>query len=169
VSPDKGIIRYSTRVSLFSGQGSKIRSGFQEAGLLILKDQQRTTEFNSTFVGVALDGSRASSPGSVRYRVGNGRDGFKTQSEIADTSLGFRVTEGEHEILVDHDVKNNVLKRIQIDGQDLTRFLSIDDRKQRIARGLFGISAQMDPLQSEVRLQQFYWYYRVEDLARVEP
>ena len=36
MSPETGTIRYSTRVSLFTGEGSKIHSGFQEAGLLIL-------------------------------------------------------------------------------------------------------------------------------------
>jgi len=27
----------------------------------------------------------------------------------------------------------------------------------------------MDPLDSVVTLQQFYWYYRVEDITRMEP
>jgi len=169
MSPETGIIRYSTRVSLFTGEGSKIHSGFQEAGLLILGESKGPTEFNSTFIGVAFDRNRAATPGSVRYRVGNGQNGYKTNLEISDTVLPFRVTEGEYEIMVDHDLKSNLLKRIQINGKDLTGWFSLGDRKQRIARGLFGIRASMDPLGSGVSLQQFYWYHRVEDIARIEP
>ena len=168
MSPEMGTIRYSTRISLFTGEGSKIHNGFQEAGLLIIGEPNGPTEFNSTFVGIAFDRNRAVTPGSVRYRVGNGWNGYKTNTEILDTSLPFQVTEGEHEIVVDHDVKNNVLKRIVINGQDLTGRFGLGDRKQRVARGLFGIRASMDPLHSGVRLQQFYWHYRVEDIARTE-
>jgi len=167
MSPEKSIIRYSTRVSLYTGEGSKIQSGFQEAGLLILGEPNAPTEFNSTFIGVAFDRNRAANPGSVRYRIGNGQNGYRTNSEVPDTLLPFRVTEGEHEIVVDHDLKTNVLQRIQIDGRDLTGMFSVGDRTQRVARGLFGIRASMDPLSSEVRLQQFYWYYRVEDITWV--
>ena len=168
MSPEKGTIRYATRVSLFTGEGSKIHSGFQEAGLLILGEANAPTEFNSTFIGVGFDHNRAATRGFVTYRVGNGQNGYKTNSEIPDTSLPFQITEGEHEIVVDHDVKNNVLKRIQINGQDLTAMFSVSDRTQRVPRGLFGIRASMDSLGSGVRLQQFYWYYRVEDIARIE-
>jgi len=168
MSPETGIIRYSTRVSLFTGAGSKIHSGSQEAGLLILGEPNGPTEFNSTFIGVAFDRNQNAAPGSVRYRVGSGQNDYKTNKEIPDTTLPFRVTEGEHEIIIEHDVKNNILKRIQINGEDLTGLFSIADRKQRVARGLFGIRASVDPLHSGVRLQQFYWYYRVEDIARIE-
>jgi hypothetical protein len=166
ISPERGTIRYATRVSVFTGEGSKIGSGAQEAGLLLLGDAEGAREFNSTFVGVAFDQNRSNAPGSVRYRVGNGRNGYQTNSEISDRSLPFRVTEGEYEIVVDHDVESNLLKRIQINGEDLTGLFSVSDREQRIARGLFGIRASMDPLGSGIRLQQFYWYYRVEDIAR---
>ena len=168
MSPEKGTIRYATRVSLFTGEGGKIHSGFQEAGLLILGEANAPTEFNSTFIGVGFDHNRAATRGFVTYRVGNGQNGYKTNLEISDTSLPFQVTEGEHELVVDHDVKNNVLKRIQINGQDLTAMFSVSDRTQRVPRGLFGIRASMDSLGSGVRLQQFYWYYRVEDIARIE-
>jgi len=168
MSPETGTIRYSTRVSLFTGEGSKIHSGFQEAGLIILGEPKGPTEFNSTFIGVAFDRSRTGTSGFVRYRVGNGQNGYKTDSEIPDTFLPLRVTEGEHEITVDHDVRNNLLTRIQINGADITGHVALSDRKQRIRRGLFGIRGLMDPLGSGVRLQQFYWYYRVEDLARVD-
>jgi hypothetical protein len=168
LSPETGTIRYSTRVSLFTGEGSKIGSGLQEAGLLILGDSKGVMEFNSTFIGVAFDRNRSSTPGSVRYRVGNGQNAYKTDLEIPDTALPFQVREGEHEIIVDHDVKNSVLKRIQVDGKDLTQSFRLADREQRVSRGLFGIRASMDPIGSGVRLQQFYWYYRVEDIARLE-
>jgi hypothetical protein len=168
MSPETGTIRYSTRVSLFTGEGSKVHSGFQEAGLLILGESKGPTEFNSTFIGVAFDRSRTGTSGFVRYRVGNGQNGYKTDSEIPDTFLPLRVTEGEHEITADHDVRNNLLTRIQINGADITGHVALSDRKQRIRRGLFGIRGLMDPLGSGVRLQQFYWYYRVEDLARVD-
>src|SRR5262249_6301156 len=87
ISPETGTIRYSTRVSLFTGEGSKIGSGLQEAGLLILGDPKGVTEFNSTFIGVAFDRNRRGNPGSVRYRVGNGQNAYKTNSEIPDTEL----------------------------------------------------------------------------------
>jgi hypothetical protein len=99
-------------VSLFTGEGSKIHSGSQEAGLLILADAKNPTEFNSTFIGVAFDRNRTTGVGSVRYRVGNGQNAYKTSSELPDEALPFRVTEGEYLIVVDHDVKNDVLERI---------------------------------------------------------
>jgi hypothetical protein len=168
-SPEKGIVRYSTRVSLSTGAGTKTGSGFQEAGLLILGDPRGVTEYNSTFIGIRFDRNSPGTPGSVRYRIGNGQNGYRTNSEIPDSSLSFRVTEGEYEIVVDHDVKNNLLKRIQINGQDLTGAFSVSDRKPGKLRGVFGIRSSMDPLDSGVTLQQFYWYYRVEDVAGAEP
>jgi hypothetical protein len=164
-SPENGIIRYSTSVSLFTGEGSKIHNGFQEAGLLILGEATDPTDFNSTFIGVAFDRGRPETPGWVKYRVGNGRSGYRTNFEIPDTSLPFRITEGEYEIIADHDVRNNMLTRIEINGVDITGYVASSDRKQRISRGLFGIRTYMDPLGSAVRLQQFYWYYRVEDIS----
>lgn len=164
-SPEKGTIRYSTRVSLFTGEGSKIRSGSQEAGLLILGEPTGPTEFNSTFIGVAFDRTRTETPGWVGYRVGNGKNGYRTNSEMPDSSLPFRVTEGEYEIIVDHDIGNNVLRRIQINGKDITGYFTAGDRRQRVPRGLFGIRASMDSLGSGVNLQQFYWHYRVEDIS----
>jgi hypothetical protein len=168
-SPEKGTIRYSTRVSLFTGEGSKIGSGSQEAGLLVLGGSNGPTEFSSTFIGVAFDRSRTETSGWVRYRVGNGADGYRTNFEIPDTVLPFRVTEGEYEIVVDHNVKDNVLEKVRINGEDITGSFSLDDRKQRLRRGLFGIRASIDPLGSGVTLQQFYWYYRVEDIAPEQP
>ena len=62
LSPEEGIVRYSTSVSLFTGEGSRIHSGIQEAGLLILGAVPEVTEFNSTFIGVAFDRSRRGDP-----------------------------------------------------------------------------------------------------------
>ena len=104
-------------------------------------------------------------PGSVRYRVGNGQNGYRPEIQIPDTSLPFRVTEGEHEIVVDHDVENKVVKRIQINGEDLTGLFSVGDRKQRIARGLFGISASMDPLGYRHQVAAVLLVLSCEDIA----
>ena len=167
-SPEKGTIRYSTRVSLFTGEGSRIHSGIQEAGLLILSEPAGSNEFQSTFVGVAYDRSRVQTPGWVKYRVGNGRDGYRTDSEVPDTALPFRITEGEHELIVEHDIDNNILSRIQLNDADLTNYWGPLDRQQRISHGRFGIHALMDAYDSGVSLQQFYWYYRVEDISSKE-
>jgi len=165
-SPKKGTIRYSTKVSLFTGEGSKIHSGSQEAGLIILSRPTAPTEFNSTFIGIAFDRSRSETAGWVRYRVGDGRSGYRTNVEIQDTSLPFRITEGEYEIIVDHDLRNHILKGVRINDYDITGSFSLADRKQRVSTGRFGIRALMDSLDSGVSLQQFYWYYRVEDILR---
>jgi hypothetical protein len=164
-SPTKGTVRYSTRVSLFTGEGSKIHSGIQEAGLLILGAVGGVTEFNSTFVGVAYDRSRTDAPGRVRYRVGDGQNGYRTNSDIPDTLFPFKVTEGEYEIVVEYIVEKNLLSRVQINGVDITSHLPPADRQQRIPRGLFGIRASMDAHGSGVQLQQFYWSYRVEEIS----
>jgi hypothetical protein len=165
-SPEARIVRYSTSVSLFTGEGSRIHSGIQEAGLLILGESPEPTEFNSTFVGVAYDWSQAETPGWLRYRVGNGRDGYRTDAAIPDTVLPFKVAAGEYEIIVEHDVPNNLLSRVHINGVDITGHWAPSDRRQRIARGLFGIRALMDAHGSGVPLQQFYWYYRVDEDQR---
>ncbi len=109
VSPGRGIIRYSTRVSLFTGEGSQVRSGTQEAGIVLLADPSEPSEFNSTFIGVRFDSSRSETMGWLVYRVGNGRDGFRTQTEVADTALPFKIIEGEYEIIVEHDLAKNVV------------------------------------------------------------
>jgi hypothetical protein len=165
LSPEKGIIQYSTRVSLFTGEGSKIHSGTQEAGLLILADPAGVHEFSSTFIGIAYDSSKTDTPGRVKYRVGNDRDGYRTNSDIPDIVLPFEITEGEYEIIIEHDIGNNVLSQIHINGEDVTSFWALSDRQQRVSRGLFGIRTSIDPRGSKVQLQQFYWYYRVVDLS----
>jgi hypothetical protein len=164
-SPERGTILYSTRVSLFTGAGSQQHSGVQEAGLLILSGPDEMTEFNATFIGVAYDRSRLDTPGWVRYRVGNGRDGYRTNSEVPDTKFPFKVTAGEYEVIVVHDIGSNTLTQIRINGEDITGYWPPSDRQQRVSQGVFGIRALMDAHGSGVRLQQYYWCYRVEDAA----
>lgn len=164
ISPEKGIIRYSTRVSLFTGEGSHVHSGVQEAGILMLTDPSESTEYNSTFVGVAFDNTRFETMGWLIYRVGNGKDGYRTNMEIPDTVLPFKITEGEFEIMVDHDLEKNVLRHIRINAVDVTNQLSHKCRTQRIQRGLYGIRSTIDNSNSGVSLQQLYWYYRVEKI-----
>ena len=150
---------------MFTGAGSQRHSGIQEAGLLILGGPDKITEFNATSVGVAYDKSRLETAGWARYRVGNGRDGYRTNLEIPDTQLPFKVTEGEYEIIVAHDLDSNTLTQIRINGEDITSYLPPSDRQQRVAHGVFGIRVLMDAHDSGVGLQQFYWYYRVEDTS----
>jgi len=163
LSPADGLIRYSTRVSLFTGEGSRIHSGAQEAGMIILADPQGPTEFNSTFVGVGLDGR---DPEAFRliYRVGDGRAGYRTNLAIPDTALPFKVTEGEFEIIVDHDVATNVLRRMRVNGIDVTDQWALQDRRQHFRQGRFGLRSMLNTPLSKVSLRQFYWYYRVEKL-----
>jgi hypothetical protein len=162
LSPIAGTVRYSTRVTLFTGEGSKLHSGSQEAGLLILGELNDLTDFTSTFLGIAFDSQAPDTFGHAILRVGNGTDGFRTDLKISDMLLPFKITEGEYAISVDHDVGNNVLKHIQINGFDITHIFPPASLQQRIHRGVFGVRSTSDSRRSGVLLQQFYWYYRVE-------
>jgi hypothetical protein len=164
MSPENGIIRYSTRVSLFTGEGSNIHSGVQEAGILMLVDPSEPTEFSTTFVGISFDSSRSDTMGWLIYRVGDGEKRYRTNIEVPDSILPFKITEGEFEIIVDHDIEKNVLGQIRVNGVNVTNQLSLKDRAQRTTRGLFGIRSVIDNTTSKVNLQQFYWYYRVEKI-----
>jgi hypothetical protein len=164
LSPKAGVVRYSTRVTLFTGEGSKVQSGFQETGLLILSESNAPSDFNSTFVGIAFDAQAAGASGSVRLRVGNGTDGFQADVKILDAQLPFKITEGEYALSVEHEVESNTLRRIEINSFDITGIFPPSSLKQRIPRGVFGIKSLLDPQNSGVDLQQFYWYYRVESL-----
>jgi hypothetical protein len=117
-------------------------------------------------VGIQFDSGRSATKGSLVYNVGDGRDGYRTKLEIPDTTLPFRITEGEFEIIVEHDVAKNLLSRVEINGVDVTNHLPLQDRLQRLSRGLFGIRSAMHNTTPQVRLQQFYWYFRVEHPAR---
>lgn len=162
LSPESGVVRYATRVSLFTGEGSKLHSGSQEAGLLLLGEPNGVTEFTSTFVGVAFDATHPETSGGVILRVGDGARAFRTDHRLPETMLPFKVTEGEYKIIVDHDITQNTLRQIQINDVDLTHHFPPASPRQRLARGLFGIRSSMDPQSSGVTLQQFYWYYQVE-------
>gem|GEM_PF-5570766 len=164
-SPAVGTIRYSTRVTLFTGAGSQKHKGVQEAGIVLLADPSSPSEYSSTFVGVRFDGSRALKTGSMIYRVGNGQGGFKVDSSIPDTALPFKIREGEFEILVTHDASRNYLSQIKINGFDLTGLLPLRDRDQRISSGLFGIRGVIDNHDGPDKASQFYWFYRVEDIG----
>jgi hypothetical protein len=162
LSPETGTVRYSTRVSLFTGQGSKLHSGYQEAGLLILGEPSGLTEFNSTFIGVAFDATHPETSGWIVLRIGDGADAFRTDRRLPDTMLPFKVAEGEYKMSVEHDIEQNRLRRIKINDVDITHYFTTPNLVQRLTRGSFGIRSSIDPKDSDVRLQQFYWYYQVE-------
>jgi hypothetical protein len=163
-SPAEGVVRYATRVSLFTGEGSQNRSGVQEAGLLLLVDPNEATEFRHTFVGIAFDSTRSATMGWLVYRVGDGKGGYRTDKLIPDTAFPLRITAGEHELIVEHDVAQNVLRSIRVNGVDVTHAWTLDERSQRLRSGRFGIRSAMHTPSSRVTLQQFYWYYRVDAL-----
>ena len=139
LSPAEGVIRYSTRVSLFTGEGSQIHSGAQEAGMMIMADPRGPTEFTSTFVGVGLDSSHPEALGRLIYRVGDGQAGYRTNLAIPDSALPFKMTEGELEIILDHDVGAKVLRQIRVNGVDVTDQWALQDRRLPLQRGLFGM------------------------------
>jgi hypothetical protein len=153
--------------ALLQQQGSQKRSGTQEAGIVLLAEPSRPSEFNSTFLGVRFDSSRPETMGWLIYRVGNGDEGYRTKTEVPDTTLPFKITEGEFEIIVEHDVVKNVLRLIKINGADVTDRWSLQDRTQRMSRGRFGIRSLIHNTNPHVSLQQFYWYYRVEALGPI--
>ena len=162
-SPENGIVRYSTRVSLFTGAGSRKHSGVQEAGILMLAEPSEPTEFNSTFVGVIFDSSRSETMGWLIYRVGDGNEGYRTNLEVPDTFLPFKITEGEFEIIVVHDVNQNVLVSIKVNDVDVTSQWPLEVLKQRNHQGLYGFRSLINSSPS-VSLKQFYWFYRVEKM-----
>jgi hypothetical protein len=164
LSPAKGITRYSTRVSLYTGEGSRSSTGSQEAGIVLLADASQPSDFDSTFVGVRVDNKQPDGRGRVVYRVGDGGGGFRTNMEIPDTHLPFEISAGEFEIIVEHDMAKKVLKRVSVNGFDITDRLSFQERTQRLPRGLFGVRSVIQNTDARVSLRQFYWYYRLETL-----
>jgi hypothetical protein len=163
-SPADGVLRYSTRVSLYTGEGSQIHLGAQEAGVIILTNRPGPPEFNSTFVGIGLDSSHPETMGRLIYRVGDGEAGYRNNLTIPDTELPFKITEGEFEIVLEHDVAANVLRQIRVNGVDVTDQWTLEDRRQPLRQGQFGIRSMLNSTLSRVNLRQFYWYYRVEKL-----
>jgi hypothetical protein len=161
-SPSAGHIRYATRVSLFTGEGSLRHIGAQEAGVLLLADPSTPSVENATFVGIAFDSRRTETKGWLRYRVGNGPGNYRTDREIPDTVLPIKVTEEEHEIGVVHDTTRNILSQILVNGTDVTHHWSIQDRAQQRSSGLFGIRSALSRTTPHAVPRQFYWYFQVE-------
>lgn len=162
LTSENGRVRYSTRVSLFSGHGSKKLLGKQEAGILILADEDNPTGFNSTFIGVALDSGRKETIGWLRYRVGNGISGYQTDVDIPDTELPFKITEGEYEIIVDHDLQRKLITNIRINGEEMSGYFDAKELSQRARRGLLGLRSMIENDNSGVNPKQYYWYFSVE-------
>ena len=103
--------------------------------------------------------------GALVYRVGNGKKGFRTRADIPDASLPLRIAEGEYEIVVEHDVSRNILRRIQINGIDLTNRWSAAERTPRMAHGRFGLRSAITNDSRRADVRQYYWFYRVERLT----
>ena len=101
---------------------------------------------------------------NLRAACGNGRDGYRTETEIADTALPFKIIEGEYDIIVDHDLAKNALTRVKVNGVDVAERWSLEHRRQKVSRGRFGIRSAIHNTNPLVNLQQFYWYYRVEQI-----
>ncbi len=160
-SPESGVIRYSTRVSLSMGVGMRISSGRQEAGIFILADPSGPQEFNSTFIGVLLNVGGSGQAGGLVYRVGDGKNGYRTNTIIPDSVLPYSMSEGEYEIVADHDVERDTINSFRVNGIEVIGKLTSEERSQRIDRGLFGIRGAIED-ESDISQQQFYWYYRVE-------
>jgi len=159
-SPDRGIVRYSTRVSLFTGEGSRAASGMQEAGLLLLGDAGARNDSHLTFVGLTIGGPTG---GALTVRVGTGAHGSRVDATVHPPQLPLQLGAGEYEIVVDHDIGGRVISRISVNGVDVTSLVPLGARRQRLDRGVFGIRAVMDPGPSGV-VRQFYWFVRVECL-----
>jgi hypothetical protein len=151
-------------VSLFTGHGSKKLSGRQEAGITFLSDKNNPSDHNSTFIGVALDSSRVETIGWFRYRVGNGKSGYQTDVDIPDTDIPFDITEGEYEIIVDHDVQKKLITKIIVNGEEISSHFNTTELSQRERRGLFGLRSMINNDNSGVNLKQYYWFYSVEQI-----
>ncbi len=91
-------------------------------------------------------------------------EGYKVNKEIADSELPFELVEGEYKITVDHDINKSVLKRIVINGIDVSEQFSLQDQKRSLLQGLFEIRVARRNSNSKIKLKQYYWYYRVEIL-----
>ena len=102
--------------------------------------------------------------GRLIYRVGDGEAGYRNNLTIPDTELPFKITAGEFEIVLEHDVAANVLRQIRVNGVDVTDQWTLEDRRQPLRQGQFGIRSMLNSTLSRVNLRQFYWYYRVEKL-----
>jgi hypothetical protein len=157
-SPARGRIRYRTRVSVFTGEGSRAPSGVQEAGVLLLGEPGAPADTRATFVGVTV----AAGGGGLTVRVGDGAGGYRADVTVGARHLPFEVGAGEYQLDVEHDVARRMLSRIAVNDVDVTSLVPVEARRQRLDRGVFGIRAAMDPGASAVVLRQSYWVYRVD-------
>jgi hypothetical protein len=81
-------------------------------------------------------------------------------------SLVFRIDLPDgYEIIVEHDVAKNALRRVRVNGVDVAERWSFEHRRQKVSRGRFGVRSAIHNTNPLVNLQQFYWYYRVEQLG----
>jgi hypothetical protein len=163
-SPARGVVRYSTRVSLATGEGGGAADGVHEGGLLLLGDPVAPDDWRATFVGMTLGGDGRS---GLTVRVGDRSGGYLAAVTIGPPRLSLEVAAGEYEIVVEHDVTSRVLSRIAVNGIDVTTLVPSDARRQPVDRGTFGIRAVLDPGGGPEGWRQSYWAYRVEclDLA----
>jgi hypothetical protein len=158
-SPGRGVVRYSTRVSVFTGEGSRAGSGHQEAGLVLLGDSDTLTDSRLTFVGVTVGGPDG---GGFTVRAGGGERGPHADLTVRPPLLPFRVAAGDHEIVVDHDIDQRLITRIAVNGLDVTSLVPAPVRRSRLGRGRFGLRARLDPGRSGVALGQYYSFLHVE-------
>ena len=160
-SPARGLVRYSTRVSLASGDGGRSRRGVHEAGLLLLGDPAALADTHATFVGLKVAKGQ---PGGLTVRVGDRAGGYRADVTIPAPRVPFEAVPGEYELVVEHDVDGRVLSRITVNGLNVTTLVPLEARRQPFDRGLFGLRAAMDPRPEPVIMQQSYWLFRVECL-----
>ena len=163
-SPQDGVVRYKTSVSLFTGEGSWSGSGAQEAGLIILADPEAPNAYRATFVGVGYDRRNGEARGWVAYRVGDGEAGYRTEIAIPDKQLPFAPGAGEFEIQVEHDTRENLITRIAVNDHDVTRHIPHKDRVQPMTQGLFGLAGTIRSADATLKPRQVYWYYKLEVL-----
>lgn len=155
-SPARGVVRYRTRVSLATGEGSRSRGGVHEAGLLLLGDPIALGDTHTTFVGLTVAERQG---GGLTVRVGDRAGGYQTDLTIRPPRLPVEPVAGEHELVVEHDVARRMLTRIAVNGFEVTSLVPPEARRQPVDRGVFGIRATMDGGSA-----QFYWLYRVDCL-----
>lgn len=76
-------------------------------------------------------------------------------SDSIPASKPTKITEGEFEIVVEHDVAKNLLTRVEINGKDVTGHVSLQDRIQRLSRGRFGMRTAIHNTTPQVSLCVF--------------
>lgn len=164
LSPEDGRVRYTTSVSLFTGEGSRQGSGAQEAGLIILADPEALSARRATFIGVGYERKNGEPRGWLAYRVGHGEAGYRTDIKIPERELPFELGAGEFEIRVEHDTREGLITRIAVNGHDVTKHIPREKRRPPVSRGLFGLGGTIRSPDATLRPSQTYWYYKLEVL-----